>query len=100
MSYAFISYKTDDLHEALWVKEKLGEKGVPCWMAPDSIPGGSSYAQEIPKAIRNCFAFILILSEKTLKSTFPSVISFKILSILSFSVSWSNKTSCLPDLFD
>lgn len=70
MSYAFISYKTDDLHEALWVKEKLGEKGVPCWMAPDSIPGGSSYAQEIPKAIRNCFAFILILSEKTQDSKF------------------------------
>ncbi len=70
MSYAFISYKTDDLEQALWVKERLSEKGIPCWMAPDSIPGGSSYAQEIPKAIRNCFAFILILSEATQHSKF------------------------------
>lgn len=70
MSYAFISYKTDNLEEALWVKDQLSARGIPCWMAPDSIPGGSSYAQEIPKAIRNCFAFILILSEATQDSKF------------------------------
>ena len=70
MSHAFISYKTDDLQVALWVKDQLAQKGIPCWMAPDSIPGGSSYAQEIPKAIRGCFAFILILSEATQDSRF------------------------------
>ncbi len=70
MSYAFISYKTDDLEEALWVKDQLSARGIPCWMAPDSIPGGSSYAQEIPRAIRSCFAFILILSEATQESKF------------------------------
>ena len=70
MSFAFISYKTDDIEQALRVKERLTEKGIPCWMAPESIPGGSSYAQEIPKAIRSCFAFILILSEVTQESKF------------------------------
>lgn len=70
MSFAFISYKTDDLQVALQVKEQLAEKGISCWMAPDSIPGGSSYAQEIPKAIRGCSAFILILSEATQSSRF------------------------------
>lgn len=31
-------------------------------MAPESIPGGSSYAAEIPAAIRNCGVFLLVLS--------------------------------------
>ena len=37
-------------------------------MAPDSIPVGSSYAKEIPKAIQNCKVFILILSGIAQKS--------------------------------
>lgn len=70
MSYAFISYKTDDVEVARWVKERLEEKGIPCWFAPVSIPGGSNYAMEIPKAIRNCFAFVLILSKTTHESKY------------------------------
>lgn len=70
MSYAFISYKTDDVEVARWVKEKLEEKGIPCWFAPVSIPGGSNYAKEIPKAIRNSSAFILILSKTTHESKY------------------------------
>ena len=34
-------------------------------MAPACIPGGSSYAVEIPQAIRECKVFVLILSEKS-----------------------------------
>lgn len=70
MSYAFISYKTDNVETAKWVKDRLEEKGIPCWFAPVSIPGGSNYAKEIPKAIRNSFAFILILSEATQESKY------------------------------
>ena len=61
--YVFISYKVEEFDQALEVKEHLEANRIPCWMAPMSIPGGSSYAQEIPQAIRGCGVFVLILSE-------------------------------------
>lgn len=60
----FISYKSEEFKEASWIKEKLEAEGISCWMAPGSIQGGSSYAAEIPQAIRNCVVFVVILSEK------------------------------------
>ncbi|MBQ4066856.1 MAG: leucine-rich repeat domain-containing protein [Clostridia bacterium] len=64
----FISYKTEEFDDAIWVKSVLESNGITCWMAPMSIPGGSSYAVEIPHAIRNCKVFVLILSEKSQES--------------------------------
>lgn len=64
----FISYKAEEYYEANWVKSTLENNGISCWMAPSSIPGGSSYASEIPQAIRSCKVFVLILSEKSQKS--------------------------------
>lgn len=61
----FISYKSEEYHYADRVRFSLEQSGVPCWMAPESIGGGSSYAAEIPKAIRNCKIFVLILTEKS-----------------------------------
>ena len=63
--YAFISYQTSDVDDAYWLKKVLIENGINCWMAPDSIPGGSSYADEIDDAINGCTVFVLVLSEKT-----------------------------------
>ncbi|MCH5191299.1 MAG: leucine-rich repeat domain-containing protein [Oscillospiraceae bacterium] len=60
----FISYKAEEFDDANWVKSILEANGISCWMAPMSITGGSSYAAEIPQAIRGCKAFVLILSEK------------------------------------
>ena len=60
----FISYNTAELEEASWVKSVLENNGISCWMAPTSIPGGSSYAAEISGAIRNAKVFVLILSSK------------------------------------
>lgn len=62
--YVFISYKSEEYDQAKVVKEHLEKNGIPCWMAPMSIRGGSSYAQEIPPAIQECSVFLLILSEK------------------------------------
>ncbi len=61
----FISYKSEEFDEASWVKSTLEHNGISCWMAPMSIPGGSSYAVEIPAAIRQCEVFVLILSEQS-----------------------------------
>ncbi len=65
MADVFISYKTEEFDEANWVKTTLETNGISCWMAPLSIPGGSSYAVEIPQAIRAAKVFVLILSEKS-----------------------------------
>ena len=62
-SDVFISYKSEEFAIAERVRKRIDEAGVSCWMAPASIPGGSSYASEIPQAIRNCKVFVLILSK-------------------------------------
>lgn len=36
--------------------------------APDMIPVGSNYAREIPRAIRECDLFLLILSKESQES--------------------------------
>ena len=64
----FISYKSEETREAHWVAGKLEETGVSCWIAPDSLPGGSSYAEQIPRAIREADAFVLILSSRAQNS--------------------------------
>ena len=64
----FISYKAEEFDDANWVKATLERNGISCWLAPASIPGGSSYAVEIPQAIRSCKVFVLMLSEKSQKS--------------------------------
>ncbi len=64
----FISYKAEEFDEANWVRGTLEHNGISCWMAPASIMGGSSDAEEIPKAIRECRVFVLLLSEKSQRS--------------------------------
>lgn len=66
--HVFISYKVEDFDQALAVKKHLEENGIVCWMAPMSIRGGRSYAQEIPQAIRESGAFVLILTQKAQES--------------------------------
>ena len=59
----FISYKSEDSEKALWIKSMLEQAGISCWMAPMCIPIGSDYGVEIPPAIREAKAFILVISE-------------------------------------
>lgn len=62
MHDVFISYSTIDRIQAETVLNVLEKNGIPCWMAPRNIPGGSNYTKEIPIAIRSCQVFVLILS--------------------------------------
>ena len=39
MKEVFISYKSEEYDEALWIKNVLETNGVSCWMAPACIPG-------------------------------------------------------------
>lgn len=58
----FISYKSEEQTDALWVKSALEAQGITCWMAPMSITGGANYAEEIAEAIKNCSVFVLMLT--------------------------------------
>ena len=61
----FISYKSEDKAQALWVKENLEANGISCWMAPESIPGGSNYAMEIAGAMAQCRCVVVTFTTKT-----------------------------------
>lgn len=61
----FISYCSANEADARWVKAVLEANGVSCWMAPESIPGGSSYPEQIPIAIEHCKVLVLVFSQKT-----------------------------------
>lgn len=39
----FISYSSKDYETAAKVREILEDRGIACWMAPASIPGGADY---------------------------------------------------------
>lgn len=58
----FISYSSKDRAFVNRIVHTLEEMGIYCWQAPGHIPAGSSYAKEIPKAIRECEVFLLFLS--------------------------------------
>ena len=64
----FISYSTKDQAQAETVRDILEKNGIPCWMAPRDIPGGSNYTKEIPVAIRSCQVFVLVLSDNAQSS--------------------------------
>ena len=70
--HVFISYKVEDFSQADSVRAALEANGFPCWMAPMSLPGGSSYAVEIPKAIKNAACVVLILSSRAQTSKWVS----------------------------
>lgn len=47
---------------------RLEHDGIPCWIAPQAIPVGRDYSSEIPEAIANCSAFLLLLSADSQRS--------------------------------
>lgn len=61
----FISYSSLDYVMANHIREMLQKNDISCWMAPESIPGGSDYANEIPAAIESCDYFMLVLSRNS-----------------------------------
>ena len=62
MKKVFISYSTKETDSALRVKASLEKRGISCWMAPESIPDGSDYLGESPRAIRECDVFLVRIS--------------------------------------
>lgn len=60
----FISYCSAQREYADCLRNHLTSKGIRCWMAPYSIPAGSSYQAEIPAALSKIPNVVLILSQE------------------------------------
>ena len=60
MHDVFISYSSKDQDVTEQIRQTLETNGISCWIAPRNLPLGSSYAREIPAAIRECTVFLLI----------------------------------------
>lgn len=59
----FISHKSDPDHAyAMKLKEVLAANDIEGWLAPEDISVGQNFAQEIPKAIKSCESFLLLLT--------------------------------------
>ena len=67
MEHIFISYSSKDFETANVIRNYLNDICF-VWMAPFSIPAGSNYAEEIPKAIEASSTFVLLLSLNSIKS--------------------------------
>lgn len=64
----FVSYSSDDRKLVNTITKMMKESGISYWKAPEMIPAGSSYAREIPRAIKECEVFLLVLSRTSQKS--------------------------------
>lgn len=58
----FISYSTKNADYAFQLRDGLEKAGIRCWIAPDCIPTGSCYLEEIPLALSSAPIFALILT--------------------------------------
>lgn len=68
----FISYSSKNYPIANAVRELLAQHKIPSFMAPESIPAGSNYTREIPEAIGECFAMVVLLSQSAQESKWVS----------------------------
>lgn len=62
MADVFISYSTQEAQWACELRDLLTRMGREVWMAPESIPVGSSYADQIPLAIKGSRSLALVLT--------------------------------------
>lgn len=70
MNHWFISHSTKNRGVVDALVEILASCGIPYWIAPEMIPRGSCYANEIPKAIHSCGKFLLVLSKESQESIY------------------------------
>lgn len=58
----FVSYSNEDLAQAEHIRNVLQVNGLRCWFAPRNI-GPGDFTEVIPKAMRKCKSFVLVLSK-------------------------------------
>jgi hypothetical protein len=68
MKAVFISHASVDGQTATDIKSQLQKHGIGCWKAPEDIPAGVSWEEEIVEAITRCSVFILVWSKASQSS--------------------------------
>lgn len=68
MRQVFISYSSADAARAEEIVKSLEAAQIRCWMAPRNIRVGSNYTKDIPRAIKECPCFLLVLSPRSQES--------------------------------
>ena len=68
MPTVFISYSSKQMERAHALRDSLVSEGFSVWIAPEGIPAGSNYLNEIPCAISNARAVVLMLTEESMAS--------------------------------
>lgn len=68
MQSVFISFSSRDESDIAPITEMMDKNNISYFKAPQSIPAGSNYAKEIPKAIKECEVFLLIITGNAQRS--------------------------------
>ena len=63
-----ISYSSRQMELAHEICGRIRENGIECWIAPESIPEGSSYQEMIPNAISTVKILVLVLTPEAVQS--------------------------------
>lgn len=69
MAQVFISYSTADSKQAMQIVDYLEAHGISCWTPHRNITPGAIYSEVIPKAIRECHVFLLLISKNSVESS-------------------------------
>ncbi len=64
----FISYSSKQSEIAHDICHAIQQKGIACWIAPECIPPGSDYLEEIPVAINATKILVLLLTPDAVRS--------------------------------
>lgn len=68
MAKIFISYSSEDSIVVTDLYNKLQEKSVDCWLAPENIKPGQEWEEKIVEAIESCQIMICVVSVNSNKS--------------------------------
>lgn len=68
MAQVFISHSSADKEHAKAVVKYLENRGISCWASFRNIPPGVNFADVIPPAIRECPAFVILISRNSVAS--------------------------------
>ena len=68
MSRVFISYAREDSEFIDQLVAELDPRGFPVWLDRDAIGGGAAWRAAISQAIRDCAAFLVVLSPQAVAS--------------------------------
>jgi TolB-like protein len=64
----FISYSSNDASVAFGLADRLKRRGITVWIDKEGIGGATSWSKEIAEAILSCKAFLVLLSNDSVKS--------------------------------